>query len=282
MVLAVVLVFIGNTLFAQVQLNTFEDYSTPIMDINSSGKGISLNGYYDFETNTITPSEDGVLKTSSMNDNGDVFGMIEDSNGNRVVAVRKNDVWTPISTPISFTEEDELYDISENGEWVVGQLAWTMQYGSWGFIYNTETEEFRVMSSPLYQYGAAYAVNNEGIAVGWVQDDIGVRLPCVYMPDESIVIIAQGEGLSGAINNKGQVVGAIDGSAFIYDVNSEELVTFQKPAGSELLSFTCISDDGATIVGFAEYGLLTRRPVIFRPETDSGPVMLTNFLAEQV
>lgn len=270
----------STTLFAQVQLNVIDEYGRPVMDINSSGQGVSLNGYYDFETNTMTSPEDGVIKTSSMNDNGDVFGMIEDDNGVLAVAVRKNGVWTPISAPMSLTENDELYDISENGKWVVGQLWWTMEYGSWGFIYNTETEEFRVMSSPSYQYGAAYAVNNEGIAVGWVQDDVGVRLPCVFMPDESVVIIANGEGQAGAINNEGQVVGTIDGSAFIYDISSEECTTFQKPAGSETLVFTCISDDSAVIVGFAEYGMFTRKPVIFRPETDSEPVMLTNFLAE--
>lgn len=116
------------------------DYGTPIMDINSSGQGISLSGYYDFATNAITAAETGVIRTSSMNDNGDVFGLIEDSNGNPIGAVRKNGIWTPLSGTVTLGEEDELYDISENGKWVVGQLGWTMELGAWGFIYNTETQ----------------------------------------------------------------------------------------------------------------------------------------------
>ena len=110
-----------------------------------------------------------------------------------------------------------------------------MELGAWGFIYNTETQEFRVMSSPLYRYGAAYAVNNQGIAVGWVEDmQTDARMPSIFMPDGSIVIIDPSEGVAGAINNEGKVVGSADGEAFIYDMNTTAIETFE--ALKELLS----------------------------------------------
>jgi len=270
----------GTTLFSQVQFNMLSDYGTPIMDINSSGQGISLCGYYDFATNAITAAETGVIRTSSMNDNGDVFGLIEDSNGNPIGAVRKNGIWTPLAGTITLGEEDELYDISENGKWVVGQLGWTMELGSWGFIYNTETQEFRIMNSSLYQYGAAYAVNNQGIAVGWVEDlNTGARMPSIFMPDGSIVVIDPSEGVAGGINNEGKIVGSADGEAFIYDMSTQTLETFDAPQGAVEFAFSCISDNGI-VVGFATYGMFTRLPFIYNPETDTAPVLLSDFLED--
>ena len=155
-----------------------------------------------------------------------------------------------------------------------------MELGAWGFIYNTETQEFRVMSSPLYRYGAAYAVNNQGIAVGWVEDmQTDARMPSIFMPDGSIVIIDPSEGVAGAINNEGKVVGSADGEAFIYDMNTTAIETFEAPQGAVEFAFSCISDNGI-VIGFAIYGMFTRLPFIYNPETDTAPVLLSSFLTE--
>ena len=116
----------GTTLFSQVQFNMLSDYGTPIMDINSSGQGISLSGYYDFATNAITAAETGVIRTSSMNDNGDVFGLIEDSNGNPIGAVRKNGIWTPLSAQLHWVKKMNcmIFLKMENGSLVNWDGLW--------------------------------------------------------------------------------------------------------------------------------------------------------------
>lgn len=280
MFLAVALIFAGTTLFAQTQLNIVEEFGAPIMDINSSGQGILKNGYYDFETNQLSLPEGGVEGTCAINDNGDVFGFIVGGSGQLVAGIRKDGEWTPFPDTVPIDIEYVLYDISENGKWAVGQTSWNMETDeAWGFIYNTETEEYRVLSSPLYKYGAAYGVNNDGIAVGWMESlETGFRMPVVFMPDETIVVIHETEGAGSQINNKGMVAGGTDDFPFIYDINTGELTTFTCPDDCLRQVFTGISEDGVA-VGFNEDFFWSRIPIIYIPETRSAPITLSDYLA---
>ncbi len=69
--------------------------------------------------------------------------------------------------------------------------------------------EFKEISSDLYEYAAAYSVNNEGIAVGWVDDlPTGtVRMPAYFKEDGSITVIANDYGEIRGINDNNEMVG---------------------------------------------------------------------------
>lgn len=75
------------------------------------------------------------------------------------------------------------------------------------------------------------------------------------------------------------MVGSADGEAFIYDMNTTAIETFEAPQGAVEFAFSCISDNGI-VIGFATYGMFTRLPFIYNPETDTAPVLLSSFLTE--
>lgn len=278
-VLVIAVLFASTTLFAQVQLN-FGEKEKPIMDINSSGHGVSLNGYYNFETNQTSLPEDGIHGTVAINDNGDVFGFMEKEDGSVVGAIRKNGEWIPFPESVPIDMDYILYDISENGKWVVGQTKWdVVNNATWGFIYNTETKEYKVLSSTSYLYGGAIAVNNDGIAVGWVEHlNNGMRMPAIFMPDESIIVVHEDYGAVNSINNHGVVAGGSDSFPFTYDINNGELTKFPCPINCFRSTFTGISDNGI-ITGYNETSCMTRFPIIYFPETKNQPISISQYLA---
>lgn len=274
------LITAGSSLLGQVQFNMLDTPGTAIMDINSQGHGIHMGGYYDFATNTSTVLEEGVYSTNAINDNEDIIGLVDDGAGNMVAGMRVGGVWTPFPASVPLDAEDTLYDVSENGVWVVGQTGWDSESNTaWGFIYNTETEEFRLLDSELYEYSAAYGVNNDGYAVGWVDDlPVGtVRMPALFNPDGSITLISEEIGDAGGINNNGQVTGTIQGLAFIYDITTATTQTFNMPEGAIGGSFASISDNGIAI-GYAEMPGFSRMPIIYHPDLGEQPQMLTDVL----
>lgn len=126
---------IGGVLSAQVQLNQLSDFGTPIYDINISGKGVHGSGYYDFQTNLSSLSEDGVGETTNILNDETVLGKIE-SNGNLIPAVRIDGVWAELSTEAFNPNTDyTLHEMSQNGQWVVGQTAWDPDANTaWGLF----------------------------------------------------------------------------------------------------------------------------------------------------
>src|SRR5690606_10921227 len=240
----------GFNSFAQVQLNQIEGFGVAIYDINNEGKGVHGNGYYDFATNASSAVETGVGGTIAINDANQVLGLMDDGTGNYIPAYRNEGNWETFPTTL-FDSPDgyTLYDISENGQYVVGQTNWSPDSGSWGFIYNVETESFTLLSSDLYEYGAAYSVNNDGIAVGWVDDlPVGtVRMPAYFSADGTITVVQETYGEANGINENDQVVGYVDGAPFIYDINAGELTTFSLPADFMSATFADISDNGIAI-----------------------------------
>lgn len=274
------LIFAGGSLFGQVQLNQLTGFGDAIMDINSQGHGIHMNGYYDFGTNMSSVTEDFVYGTSAINDNENIIGLMDDGVGNMVPGIRIGGVWTAFPSSVPLTSDDTLYDVSENGVWVTGQTGWNSTTNeAWGFIYNTQTEEYRVLSSDLYEYSAAYGINNDGYAVGWVDDlDWGtLRMPAVFNPDGSITLIGEDVGQASAVNNLGQVVGDYMGQAFIYDLESGTIQFFEQPAETLSVTFADISDNGLA-VGFAGLPGFARTPVIYHPILGSQIQLLTEIL----
>lgn len=276
------LIIAGGLGFAQVQLNQLDGFGVAIYDINANGKGVHGNGYYDFATNTSSTVETGVMQTVAINDAEQILGLVDDGAGGYAPAYRNENAW--ISFPTTAFEpgtDYTLYDISENGIWVVGQTGWTPENGAWGFIYNTQTEEFTLLSSDLYEYGAAYGVNNNGIAVGWVDDlPVGtVRMPAYFSTDGTITVIQEAYGEANGINENNQVVGYVEGAPFIYDINSEELTNLSLPADFLSGTFADISDNGV-VIGYGEMAGFSRRPIIYHPDLGSEPLLLADVLSQ--
>lgn len=275
---------LGAFVSAQVQLNQLTEFGTAIYDINDQGKGIHGNGYYDFATNTSSATEDGVAQTSSINNDEQVLGLLIDGE-NFIPAMRNSGTWAALAN-LDETYTYTLHAMSENGVYVVGQTDWTVETGAWGFIYNTETETLTILDSPLYEYGAAYGVNNEGIAVGWVDDlPTGtVRMPAYFDEEGNITLISENYGEGYAINSNNEIVGNLEGVPFMYKIAGEELTSYELPTDYLSAAFTDISENGIA-VGYAETfiegqgGL--RMPIIFHPSLGAQPQLFKEFLEEQ-
>lgn len=274
------LILAGSNLFGQVQYKMMDGFGTALMDINSQGHGILMNGYYDFATNLPSMTEDFVYGTNAINDNESILGLMDDGFGNMVPGIRVGGTWTAFPASVPLTSDDSLYDISANGIWVVGQTAWnSVTDEAWGFIYNTQTQEFRVLSSDLYEYSAAYGVNNDGYAVGWVDDlEFGtLRMPAIFNPDGTITLIASDSGEASGINNLGQVVGGYQDQAFIYDITSGNVQYLDVPEDALYGRLADISDNGLAI-GYAETFGFSRIPIIYHPLLGSQTFLLADIL----
>ena len=277
---------LGGLAFGQVQLNELTDFGTAIYDITNDGKGVHGNGYYDFATNTSSFPETGVGQTVAINDADQVVGLFDDGAGNYLPAYRNAGVWsifpdTAFDPAVSYT----IYDISENGTYVVGQTGWTPENGAWGFIYNTQTEILTILSSDLYEFGAAYAVNDNGIAVGWVDDlPAGtVRMPAYFGADGTITLIQEEYGEANGINEQNEIVGVYGDVPFTYSIADNEFATYNFPDGYISASFTDISEN-QIVVGFAEIYIegqgFARNPIIFHPDLGAQPLLLVDVLTD--
>jgi len=273
--------------YGQVKLNQLSDFFTAIYDINNEGKGVHGNGYYDFATNTTTATEEEVAQTVAITNSEQVLGLVDGGADNYIPGTRLNGTWSAF--PASAFDPNKnytIYDISQNGMYVVGQTEWTPEDGAWGFIYNTQTQTYKLLSSTLYEYGAAYAVNNNGIAVGWVDDlEPGtLRMPAYFKEDGTVTLINNVYGEANGINENNEIVGYTEDSPFIYKINGAELTTYSVPEGYEMASFSDISDNGAA-VGYGEtyiegQGFL-RMPIIFHNNLGTDIKPLTEVLSEQ-
>lgn len=280
--LSTAFMLLGVNLQGQVQFNQIEGFGVAIYGINNQGNGVHGNGYYNFATNSSSMAEDDVVDTSAITSSEIVLGRIENSNGDYVAAMRVNGEWIPFPASAPISEGDSLYDISENGEWVVGQTEWDMDADtSWGFIYNTQTEEYTLLSSPEYEFSAAYGVNNEGFAVGWVDDlEFGTyRMPAIFDADGNIYLISEEEGEASGINDEGQIVGGLMGYPFIYDMGEDAIEVFESLDGFFGASFSDISNTGVAI-GFGDLPGFSRAPIIYHPDLGGNPLMLKEVLTQ--
>lgn len=278
------LIMISQMGSAQVQLHELSGFGSSIYDINDSGLSIYGNGYYDFTTETSSQTETDVAQTVAINNAGQVLGALLDETGEFLIpAMRTDGVWTALPN-LDEAYTYTLHAMSENGMYVVGQTDFTVENGAWGFIYNTQTETLTILSSDLYEYGAAYGVNDAGIAVGWVDDlpSGTVRQPAYFDETGNITLISEEYGEAYGINNSNMIVGNLLGQAIMYDMSSSTLTTYETPQDFESAAFSNISETGL-VVGYAEVfipgqgGL--RSPIIFHPELNDQPQSLNDILA---
>lgn len=276
------LILINGLTFGQVQLKILNSFGSALYDINVNGKGVHGNGYYDFETNSSSATEEGVGQTVTSTNTGDVLGMKDDGTGTYVPALKHSGTWNLLpGIPANVT----LYDVSENGKYVVGQTTWTPENGAWGFIYNVEASTYKLLSSPLYEYGACYAVNNEGIAVGWVDDlpSGTLRMPAYFKEDGSITLIESSAGEAASINSSNEIVGNLGGIPFYYKIGNSAPQTFAIPEDQLTGAFSAISDTGV-IVGYVQTYIPLdgwyRVPLIYHASYGTAVKLLADVLTE--
>lgn len=270
--------------FAQVQLNMLEDFGTGIFGINNHGKGIHGNGYYDFSSNTSSMTESNVVETSVLNEAGQILGLLDDGEGNYLPALKTNDTWNVLNN-FDLSIDYRFYGLSQNGKYAVGQTLNNETFESWPFIYNIETETLSILSSELYEYGAGYDIDNNGIGVGWM-DDLAIgthRMPAFFNEYGEITLLKTDYGEANGINDQQQIVGTIGSNAFIYNLASNEFQTLTPPPGFDQISFSDISDNNVSI-GFAQTYIVgqgfSRSPIIYHHQLSPEVILLTDKLSE--
>lgn len=287
---AAVLLGVSN-IQAQVEFKLQTEMFTRFNDVNDNGKGITTGQYYDFETNILTNMEPEATGLASINNNGDVSGMMyyDEPNGIMQPAVKKNGTWTPIGwLPASNPEGSSFttYGISPNGKYVTGQMSiGCCDFGT--FLYDTETAELFDIFDPEGEALAGYTVTNDGIIGGWLDQPDGggtLRVPAYFNKEGDITLIPTGQapiiGVNAIsdINSSNEMVGDFDGKPFIYDLDTDTFTSFDTPTGNGG-AFANISDNGVA-VGYEDVDFQVRDAIIYHPSLGDQPLFLKDVLAD--
>lgn len=277
---------------AQIELKIQADMGTRFNDVNDSGFGVTVYDYYDFETNTLSPIETEAVMVQSVNNDENVAGfmMYDEVEFILEAGYRKDGVWKPIGfspdqNPMDY-DENTTYGISPNSKYITGQSNVGLNYG--GFLFDTETEELILTMDPEGESSAAYAVNDNGITVGWVDRPDGggtLRVPAYRTLDGEYHFIPEGQlpvyavNTIGDINSSNVMVGDFDLHPFIYDLNSNTFTSFDNPGGAEAAAFASISENGVA-VGYADVDFQVRDAIIYHPSLGDQPLFLKDVLAD--
>ncbi|QAA82056.1 T9SS type A sorting domain-containing protein [Aequorivita sp. H23M31] len=291
LILAMVL-FGTAEIHAQIELKVLTEMGSRFNDVNDSGFGVTVYDYYDFETNVLSPIETDAFMVQSVNNDENVAGfmMYDEDEFILQAGYRMEGVWNPIG----FTPEQDPYDydenttygISPNSKYITGQSNQGLNYG--GFLYDTETEELILTMDPEGEASASYAVNDNGIMVGWVDRPDGggtLRVPAYRTLDGQYHFVPEGQmpvynvNTINDINSNNVMVGDFDLHPFVYDLSSETFTSFDIPDGADAAAFTSISENGV-VVGFAEVGFQIRDAIIYHPSLGDQPLYLKDVLAD--
>ncbi|WP_334126067.1 GEVED domain-containing protein [Empedobacter brevis] len=279
--LCIGLCILGVNTFAQkkVEFRSLTQLGTSVNGILDSGAAILTANEYDYITNTFVPKPASIKSYVSMNDNGDVLANGTVNNLAQPV-FRLNGTTEWVATNLPTTAKP--YAISNNGLYIVGQNSASP---SSAFMYDVKKNEFINLSGSQYKFGAAYAVNNDGIAVGWVDKGEGStkRELAVMKPNSPIKIILAAQTGMGTqeirgISDDGIVSGNVSGKPFIYNINTDEYKIFDLPVGyrSGILGYT----SNGISVGFVQNSPADRDAIIYH-ESLSKPKRISELLEEE-
>lgn len=291
-----VMILVGTSAFSQMEFHLVTGFGTRFNDINSTGQGVTQNGYYDFAPNTLTAIEDTATGVAAINDNGDVSGSmyLDEDQTAMQPAYRLDGQWHGIGW---FPEADpsassfSTHKISENSQYVVGDMAdGCCEFGA--FIYDTQSEEFTGIIDTATTY-RGYAVNSNGILAGWLDyntSDMGtLRQPMYRTTDGEFHVIPDGQapttGVNAVwdINDNNVMVGDFNNAPFIYYMEADSFVTFTVPEGWMGGSFTGISDNGIAVGYYQNIipgGAIDRRAIIYHPDLGNEPIMLADLATQ--
>lgn len=277
---------------AQMELKVLTEMGSRFNDVNDSGFGVTVYDYYDFETNTLTPIETDAFMVQSVNNDENVAGfmMYDEDEFILQAGYRMDGVWNPIGftpeqDPFDY-DENTTYGISPNSKYITGQSNIGLDYG--GFLFDTETEELILTFDPEGEASASYAVNDNGITVGWVDrpDSGGTRrIPAYRTLDGEYHFIPEGQlpiyavNTIGDINSSDVMVGDFDLQPFIYELATNTFTSFDIPDGADAAAFTSISENGVA-VGYADVDFQVRDAIIYHPSLGDQPLYLKDVLAD--
>ena len=291
-ILFATVLLVASNIQAQIELKVLTEMGSRFNDVNDSGFGVTVYDYYDFETNVLTPIEAEALMVESTNNDENVAGSMFYDEVEFILQAgyRKDGVWKPIG----FTPEHDPYDydenttygISPNSKYITGQANVGFDYG--GFLFDTETEELILTMDPEGEAGASYAVNDNGITVGWIDRPDGggtLRVPAYRTLDGEYHFIPEGQlpefniNAINDINSNNVMVGDFDLKPFIFDLNTNTFTRFDIPAGADAASFASISENGV-VIGYADVGFQIRDAIIYHPSLGDQPLFLKDVLAD--
>lgn len=291
-ILALFLVSI-SAVEAQVELQVLSQMSTRFNDVNDAGFGVTVSQYYDFETGTLSPVEPEAFTLVSTNNDENVAGFMffDEAQSILQAAYRRDGVWRPVGFTTAqdpyANDQNTTYGISPNSKYITGQANIGLDYG--GFLFDTETEELIITQDPEGEASSLYAVNDDGITVGWVdRPDSGgtLRVPAYRTLDGEFHLIPEGQlptlsgdNTIGDINNNNQMVGDFNLQPFIYDMVTNTFTSYQVPTGAFTAGFKSISENGV-VIGFAEVGFQIRDAIIYHPSLGDQPLFLKDILAD--
>ncbi len=255
-----------------------------LYQIGQSVVGITNDGYaqlyganYDYKTSKLIPKESHIKNFVSMNENGDVLA-VGTLNGvvQTIFKLHGTTEWQATTIPTAA----KPYAISNNGRYIVGQMSPD------AFLYDTQTKEYVNLSSKQYKYGAAYIVNNDGVAAGWVDKGEGStkRELAIMKSPTDIKIILAAQTLVGTqeirgLSDEGIATGKVGPKPFIYNINTDEYKILDLPAGttSGILGY---SNNGIS-VGFVQSIPDDREAIVYHESLGNKPKKLRDILEEQ-
>ncbi|MBB6369690.1 T9SS type A sorting domain-containing protein [Chryseobacterium shigense] len=294
--ISVCLLLSSLALNAQTEFIIVSGMGTRLYDINSNGNAVHSGGYYSYSAGASTPIESVASATNRLNDSGNIAGNMpftaSDGSNLTQAAYRKNGNWTAIGYFPGDTPGNSWFGdakgISENSVYVTGQMTSSNVGSSYPFIYNTESGTLTKLTGDLlYTNARGAAVNNNGVAAGWIdrEDIFGMgtfRVPAYFDAGGALHYIDFGTpeyGEANDVNNAGLVVGNKGSKAFIYNINTNTYQSFDAPAGYTDAVFVSVSENG-TAVGYC--GMIgDREVIIYHPSLGPAPVLLTDLLTSQ-
>ncbi len=262
-------------------LNT--NFGTTIRCINDNGDAVGGGAYYSYQNDTWTPKETAAAELISLNNAGQVCGSMPYDTvlGTYQPAYRDaNGTWHSTGWFSSTAQTDDYfttYKISQNGRFVTGQMSQS-NFISSVFKYDTQLQTMTQIATPANQSIAAYSVNSAGYTVGWYDTEFGgggtFREACYTDANNAIHFIptvtgTHTMGTANDINDANVIVGEMDTAAFIYNLNTNTLQTFQHLPNYWSMSFTSIANNG-TAVGYvhklSQWGDVIRDAVVYSPQ----------------
>lgn len=292
----VYLLLLGITAIAGVRAQQMEfrlltGMGSRLYDINDGGSAIHSGAYYDYATDTTTPTEGGQA-TNRINNSGGVAGQslltISETESTAQPAYKKAGIWYDLGYFEGETPTESSFaaanDISANNKYVTGQIG-ASGFTSSPFLYDTETATMTKLSGDnTYINGRGEAVNSNGIVAGFVDREDLVTTGTFWVP---AYFEANGtlhyidfqnleSGEAADVNNAGIIVGYKGNKPFIYNISTGEYKSFTPPPGYSKAVFTSVSENGIA-VGYAGNGG-AREVIIYHPSLGSGPVFLKDVL----
>ena len=271
LMLVYVLLINGLSLYAQTSTPTIEvtneesyevikivkEYHCPY-DISDNKKhaviqawGEGSSYYWSAETGVIAFNGCGY----AISDEGVIAGWYTNEEGYNVAGL-----WHPDTQEWEFLgmnpDVPEFADIDYNSAWTmsndgkkIGVMQFDAAWNTFSYVWSKEDGYVKITNGPSTVTRPQGMSSDGSVIAGFYVDDMGYRAPCYWAEDEFFPISSYlGESWNVSPNGRyicGNVKNS-QGNAFIYDIESQELIlidnTLADCAGS--MTALCVTDDG--------------------------------------